>query len=72
MDQEQSAGARPVVAANSADASGPSDAAAPDNTLRTAQHAILLRQQAIKYKGCCQVDDCLNPVSSPRRTVACP
>ena len=50
MDQEQSAGARPVVAANSADASGPSDAAAPDNTLRTAQHAILLRQQAIKYR----------------------
>ena len=65
MDQEQSAGARPVVAANSADASGPSDAAAPDNTLRTAQHAILLRQQAIKYKGCCQVDDCLNPRKQP-------
>lgn len=65
VDQEQSAGAQPVVAANSADASGPSDAAAPDNTLRTAQHAILLRQQAIKYKGCCQVDDCLNPRKQP-------
>ena len=65
VDQEQSAGAQPVVAANSADASDPSDAAAPDNTLRTAQHAILLRQQAIKYKGCCQVDDCLNPRKQP-------
>ena len=64
-DQEHSAGAQPIVAANSADASDPSDAAAPENTLRAAQHAILLRQQAIKYKGCCQVDDCLNPRKQP-------